>query len=236
MKYKHLFFDLDNTLWDFEKNSHETFNELYLNHLQNHKSITSFEVFHGVYAIHNTRLWDLYRNNLISKEELRDTRFLITLKEFGIDDRKLADTLSEEYIYHSPRKGILFPGAVETLEKLKPHFKMHIITNGFEEIQHVKLAFSGLDKYFENLITSEQAASKKPNAGIFYYALEKAGAGVEESLMIGDDLEVDIIGAGAIGMDTVYFDPYNLNGSTTEPTYKVATLHDILPILNNLSA
>jgi putative hydrolase of the HAD superfamily len=231
MKYKHLFFDLDNTLWDFEKNSFETFNELYNNNLLEHAKIPSVEAFHDVYAIHNTRLWGLYRDNLVSKEELRDTRFLITLKEFGIDDQKLADILSEEYIFRSPRKGILFPGTIETLEQLKDRFRLHIITNGFEEIQHVKLEFVGLSKYFECIITSEQAGSKKPDAGIFHYALEQAGANVAESLMIGDDLEVDIIGAKAIGMDTVFFDPFNLNCETQEPTHRVDTISDILFIL-----
>ena len=107
------------------------------------------------------------------------------------------------------------------LEQLKNQFQLHIITNGFEEIQHVKLEFAGLNKYFECLITSEQARSKKPDAGIFYYALEQAGARAEESLMIGDDLEVDIIGASAVGMDTILFDPFDINTSATEPTHRM---------------
>lgn len=235
MKYKHLFFDLDNTLWDFAKNSHETFNELYRDNLVGHGKIPSAEAFIDVYTIHNTRLWGLYRDNLISKEELRDTRFLITLNEFGIDDKELAARLSDEYIYKSPRKGILFPGTIETLESLKDRFQLHIITNGFEEIQHLKLAFAGLSPYFECLITSEQAGSKKPDAGIFHYALEQAGARVEESLMIGDDLEVDIIGARAIGMDTILFDPFNLNTTSQEPTHRVDYIPDILPFIENMN-
>jgi putative hydrolase of the HAD superfamily len=232
MKYKHLFFDLDNTLWDFEKNSHETFNEIYQNNLAGHGKIPSVEAFIDVYTNHNTRLWGLYRENMISKEELRDTRFLIALKEFGIDDKTLANKISEEYIYRSPRKGILFPGTIETLEKLKDRFRLHIITNGFEEIQHVKLAFAGLDKYFECLITSEQAGSKKPDAGIFHYALGQAGASAGESLMIGDDLDVDILGARAVGIDTILFDPFNMNCATRESTYRVDNIPEILSILN----
>jgi putative hydrolase of the HAD superfamily len=235
MKYKHLFFDLDNTLWDFAKNSHETFNELYMDNLAGHDRIPCAEAFIDVYTIHNTRLWSLYRDNLISKEELRDSRFLLTLNEFGIDDKELAARLSDEYIYKSPRKGILFPGTIETLEKLKDRFQLHIITNGFEEIQHLKLAFAGLSQYFECLITSEQAGSKKPDAGIFHYALEKAGARAEESLMIGDDLEVDIIGARAIGMDTILFDPFNLNTTSPEPTHRVDYIPDILPFIENMN-
>jgi len=231
MKYKHLFFDLDNTLWDFGKNSRATFNELFQNYLLDQKQISSVEVFFDVYAGHNTRLWSLYRDNLITKEELRDTRFLITLQEFGINDIELADKLSEEYVSRSPKKGILFPGTIETLDVLKPRFQLHIITNGFEEIQHVKLEFSGLKKYFDNLITSEQAGSKKPDAKIFNFALEQAGAKAEESLMIGDDLEVDIIGAKTIGMDTVFFDPFQSNIDTLEPTLRIEKISELLPFL-----
>jgi len=232
MKYKHLFFDLDNTLWDFEKNSHETFNELYTHYLADQTKIPSVKAFFDAYTIHNTRLWGLYRENLVSKDELKDTRFLITLQEFGIDDKTLASTLSDEYTYRSPRKGILFPGAIETLDNLKDRFQLHIITNGFEEIQHVKLEFAGLTKYFENLITSEQAQSKKPAAGIFNYAMELAGASAEESLMIGDDMDVDIIGAREIGMDTILFDPFDLYVSREDPTPRVNNLPDILAFID----
>jgi putative hydrolase of the HAD superfamily len=235
MKYKHLFFDLDNTLWDFEKNSHETFNELYSHYLADQNLIPSVKAFFEVYTVHNTRLWGLYRESLISKDELKNTRFLITLKEFGIDDKILASTLSDEYTYRSPRKGILFPGTIETLDKLKDRFQLHIITNGFEEIQHVKLEFAGLTKYFENLITSEQAQSKKPDAGIFNYAMEQAGARAEESLMIGDDLDVDIIGAREIGMDTILFDPFDLYVSRQDPTPRVNNIPEILIFIDNLS-
>ena len=228
MKYKHLFFDLDNTLWDFDRNAHETFNEIYQSFLLEQKKIPSLDAFIQVYSVHNTRLWDLYRNSLISKEELRDTRFMLTLNEFGIDDQKLADKISEEYTFRSPRKGHLYPGTIETLEQLKSHFQLHIITNGFEEIQHVKLEFAGLTKYFDCVITSEQAESKKPDVGIFKYALKQAGASAEESLMIGDDLEVDIIGACAVGMDTIYFDPLNRNTTSLVPTHRIDNISDIL--------
>lgn len=235
MKYKHLFFDLDNTLWDFDRNAFETFNEIYQSFLLEQKKIPSIDAFIQVYTVHNTRLWNLYRDSFISKEELRDTRFLLTLKEFGIDDQKLADKISEEYIFHSPRKGYLYPGTIETLEQLKNHFQLHIITNGFEEIQHIKLEFAGLTKYFDNVFTSEQAESKKPDAGIFKYALKQAGASAEESLMIGDDLEVDIIGAKAVGMDTIYFDPLNRNTTTLVPTHRVDNISDIPLYMDSLN-
>jgi putative hydrolase of the HAD superfamily len=235
MKYKHLFFDLDNTLWDFAKNSHETFNELYQDLLISQLNIPSVEAFYDVYSIHNTRLWGLYRENQITKDELKDTRFLLTLKEFGIDDKNLASTLSDEYTYRSPRKGILFPGTIEMLDQVKERFKLHIITNGFEEIQHVKLEFAGLTKYFECLITSEQAGSKKPDAGIFYYAMDQAGAKAEESLMIGDDLDVDIIGAREVGMDTLLFDPFDSYATIEDPTQRVIKISEILNFIDKLN-
>jgi putative hydrolase of the HAD superfamily len=235
MKYKHLFFDLDNTLWDFEKNSHETFKELYTYHLADQPTIPSVEAFFNAYTIHNTRLCGLYRESKISKDELKDSRFLLTLKDFGIEDQKLASILSDEYTYRSPRKGLLFPDTIETLDVLKTRFQLHIITNGFEEIQHVKLEFSGLNNYFECLITSEQAGSKKPDAAIFNYALQQAGAIAEESLMIGDDLDVDIIGAKIIGMDTILFDPFNSYQTTLEPTLRVNNISEIIVFLDSLN-
>ena len=235
MKYKHLFFDLDNTLWDFARNSKETFNELYRDHLSEHEAIPSVKAFFDIYTVHNTRLWGLYRENKITKDELKDTRFLMTLQEFGIEDKKLASTLSDEYTYRSPRKGILFPGTIEMLDQLKERFHLHIITNGFEEIQHVKLEFAGLTKYFDCLITSEQAGSKKPDAGIFYYAMDQAGANAEESLMIGDDLDVDIIGARAVGMDTLLFDPFDSYAKVEDPTQRVNKISEILTFIDKLN-
>jgi putative hydrolase of the HAD superfamily len=231
MKYKHIFFDLDRTLWDFDNNFIETFKEIFIKFSLEQNGIPSLEAFTKTYTEHNDRLWDLYRNDKISKEELRDTRFIITLNDFGIDNVSLANEISEEYIFASPRKGILIPGTIEVLEYLKTKYHLHIITNGFEEIQKVKMEYAGLNGYFENIVTSEEAGSKKPDTGIFNYALEKAGAEVNESLMIGDDFNVDIIGATAIGMDTVFYDPHNSDMIDQEATYRVAHLTDLLSFL-----
>jgi putative hydrolase of the HAD superfamily len=231
MKYKHLFFDLDRTLWDFDSNFIETFKEIFTKFSLEQNGIPSFEAFTTAYTGHNDHLWDLYRNDKISKEELRDTRFLITLNDFGIDDVALANEISEEYIFISPRKGMLMPGTIEVLEQLKSKYRLHIITNGFEEIQKVKMEYAGLNEYFDSVVTSEEAGSKKPDNRIFSYALEKAGAKVTESIMIGDDFEVDILGATSIGMDTVFYDPQNSKRVDRESTYRVTHLTELLSLM-----
>jgi putative hydrolase of the HAD superfamily len=138
------------------------------------------------------------------------------LKEFGIADEKLAADLGKDYLEISPRKVNLFPNAISVLDYLMPRYQLHLITNGFSEVQEIKLRVSGLEKFFQTVITSEEAGVKKPDPAIFYFALQKAGADIGNSLMIGDDFEVDIIGAKRVGMDQVLFDPgqkYQQNGS-----------------------
>jgi len=203
--YKHIFFDLDKTLWDFDKNSHETFNDIFIKHQLKEKGIPSLEDFLKVYVEHNLRLWELYRNGEIEKKLLSYKRFDLTINHFGIKDLGLAKAMGADYITLSPLKTNLFPHAHETLEYLKEKYKMHIITNGFEEVQHRKIEAADLRKYFDQVITSEEAGCKKPDQKIFRYALDKANAIASESLMIGDDLNVDIIGARDSGLDQVFF-------------------------------
>ncbi len=230
MKYNHIFFDLDRTLWDFDKSSLETFDEIFEKRKLKKLGIDSVEVFHDVYAVHNAGLWDLYRNGGITKEVLRGQRFYLTLKDFGIDNRQLAETIGMDYVTLSPLKVNLFPQAMAVLEYLFPKYKLHIITNGFQEVQDVKIRVSGLKKYFTTIVTSEEAGIKKPNPEIFYYALKKAGAKVSESLMVGDDPEVDILGAKQVGIDQLLFDP-QANFVVNSATYSVTCLDEMKNIL-----
>lgn len=230
MKYKHIFFDLDRTLWDFDKSAEETFLEMYsINNLQD-RGVSSFNEFRSVYKKHNDHLWSLYRIGQIKKEVLSVQRFVDTLAEFGNQDKELAIKLGQEYLSLSPLKTNLFPFTHEILQYLHPQYEMHIITNGFEEVQQVKVDASDLRKYFRNIITSEEAGSKKPDPGIFEYAFEKAGTNAAESIMIGDDLKVDILGAKAIGMDQVYVNFTNYK-HCQDITYEVDTLEKIKEIL-----
>ena len=226
IKYKHIFFDLDRTLWDFDAAAEVAFERIYEKYHLKELGIPSAHEFHEVYHPLNEKLWELYRENKITKDDLNRTRFLKPLEHYGIHDVELADHLSEDYVYWSPRIVRLVPGTMELLEYLKPKYHLHLITNGFQEVQHTKLSGSGMAPYFETLTVSEEVGVKKPNPEIFRYALEKAGATPEESLMIGDEMAVDIDGARAAGIDQIFF---NAKGECIEGecTYEVKSLLEI---------
>ena len=229
-KYKHIFFDLDRTLWDFDAAAEVAFERIYEQYNLKSLGIPSAHEFHEVYHPLNERLWELYREDKINKADLNRTRFLKPLEHYGIHDVELADHLSEDYVYWTPRIVRLVPGTMELLEYLKPKYHLHLITNGFEEVQDTKLTLSGMKPYFETLTVSEEVGVKKPNPEIFQYALRKAHATAEESLMIGDEMAVDIDGARAAGIDTVLFNPRGekIDG---ERTFEVRNLLEIKQIL-----
>lgn len=229
-KYKHIFFDLDRTLWDFDAAAEVAFERVYEKHHLKSLGIPSAHEFHEVYHPLNERLWELYREDKITKEHLNRTRFVLPLEHYGIHDNELADRLSEDYVYWSPRIVRLVPGTMDLLDYLKPKYHLHLITNGFQEVQHIKLIGSGLEPYFETLTVSEEVGVKKPNPEFFRYALRKAQATAEESLMIGDEMAVDIDGARAVGMDTVF---YNATGLPVPGVcnYEVKHLSEIKEIL-----
>lgn len=225
-KYKHVFFDLDMTLWDFEKNAQEAYQDIYQKFRLRDRGIADLDHFLRNYFLHNELLWDLYRKGEIGKEYLRSRRFELTLLDFGIDDPTLAEEIGMEYITISPMKTNLFPNTYEILNYLKPLYPLHIITNGFEEVQFTKLKNSKLDGYFQNVITSEDAGFKKPDPRIFEFALQSAGAHPGESLMIGDDPEVDVAGAHNAGMDAIYFNPKKLNPNG----FSKIEIHDLIEL------
>lgn len=229
-KIEHVFFDLDRTLWDFEKSAEQTFMEIYDHYKLFEKGIPSVKEFHAVYTVHNNRLWDRYREGGIKKEVLRGLRFKLTLNDFGIVDEVLGENIGNDYVRISPLKVNLFPYSIEILEYLLPKYKMHIITNGFSEVQETKLKTSGMDKYFVEVITSEEAGVKKPDPGIFEFAFGKTGASAHESIMIGDDYEVDIIGARGAGMKQIFFDPEKKHGKNGS-THHITNLKEIEGIL-----
>lgn len=218
-KYKHIFFDLDRTLWDFEASAIQAFELIFDKYELGKKGVESAHHFHNVYTVHNERLWDLYRVGEITKEVLRGKRFNLTLMDYNITSPEMAESIGLDYTTISPTLVNLFPNAIEILEYLFPKYRLHLITNGFSEVQEVKLKSSGMDKYFDKVITSEDAGVKKPDKRIFDFAMEQTTAEFGNSIMIGDDYNVDIIGARDVGMDQVYFNPlkeFNLNGCTFE--------------------
>jgi putative hydrolase of the HAD superfamily len=228
--YRHIFFDLDKTLWDFETNSVETFRDIYQKHGLQEKGVDSFEKFLDRYNYHNLMLWDFYRQGKIVKEVLNIRRFALTLHEFGINDNLLSSTMAADYINLSPTKTNLFPGTHQVLEYLQKSYTLHIITNGFEEVQFRKLHHSSLSRYFKEVVTSEDAGVKKPDPEIFAYALRRAGATADESLMVGDDEEVDIEGAGRLGIDQVLVD-YQNEVPDSAATYRIRGLEELTEFL-----
>ena len=199
---KHIFFDLDHTLWDFEKNSALAFQQIFKEQQLN----LDIENFLMVYKPINFEYWKLYREEKISKEKLRYGRLKDTFKKLSIEiSDLLIETISVDYISYLPNYNYLIDGTLELLTYLKDNYQMHIITNGFEEIQDLKLEKSGIKKYFKEIITSESVGVKKPNPKVFDFALKQANATKEESLMVGDSLEADVYGAINFGIEAIYF-------------------------------
>jgi putative hydrolase of the HAD superfamily len=231
IRYKHLFFDLDRTLWDFDTNNRNTFEELFAKFELVRRGIVDPGSFYTQYQKINMALWEEYKQQKITKETLNFKRFYDSLLLYNIADSTLATEIGQFYITNSPLKTVLYPGTIETLELLSQKYKMHIITNGFEEVQYIKIAKSGLDKYFDKIITSEKAGFKKPDKRIFEYALQEAGAAIEESLIIGDDPEADIFGASQIGMDQIWVKHPPVHEPKGKATFEVSFISDILKIL-----
>lgn len=207
-KYTHVFFDLDHTLWDFERNSTEALTEIYHDLRLDSHGVPAPEPFIANYQEHNHRCWEMYRKGEISKEDLRTHRFELALSDFKIIDFNLAKRIGDEYVKISPYKTNLFAGSLEILEYLDRNYQLSIITNGFEEVQFIKIKQSGIGKYFEHIITSEKAGVKKPHPDIFKLALELNGVSPGNVVMIGDDEEADVLAAVDLGMDGILFDPH----------------------------
>ncbi|WP_179005269.1 YjjG family noncanonical pyrimidine nucleotidase [Winogradskyella forsetii] len=209
---KHVFFDLDHTLWDFDKNSGLTFEKIFnLNKIE-----VELNDFLSIYEPINLNYWKLYREEKVTKSALRYGRLREAFDGVGITvEDEMINHLSEAYIDNLSSFNYLFDGTFEILDYLKNKYELHIITNGFEEAQEKKMVASNIKPYFKTVTNSEMVGVKKPNPKIFNFALDLANANAKESIMIGDSLEADIEGAHKIGMDTIHFDykdAYNGHG------------------------
>jgi YjjG family noncanonical pyrimidine nucleotidase len=236
--YRHLFFDLDNTIWDFNLNAYHALKHTFQMY---HLDMNLFEKFYAVYLVNNERLWDLYRQNKITKEELSKSRFDMSFTETGIEDVNAVE-FNRDYLSQMPLQTRLCDGARSVLEKLAEKYSMHIITNGFAEVQYKKLKNSELAHFFSKVFVSEEIKFPKPSPEIFRHALKTSNARKKESLMIGDSWEVDIVGAREIGMDQVFYNPApevplegkphndQKSGSKTM-TYYIQNLHELLTFL-----
>jgi putative hydrolase of the HAD superfamily len=225
--YKHIFFDLDHTLWDFDKNAESTLTDVFAHFKLNERVDAPFEDFYRKYLYHNEKLWGRYQNGYITADELKWRRMWRTLLDFKIADETLARDISGKFMEILPTKKIVFPHTHEILQYLLDKgYVLHLITNGFEKTQWSKLKNSGLDKYFTHVITSEASNSMKPRKEIFDFAISKAGAQMEESIMIGDNLDADIQGAINAGMDCVFVNHISAE-CEIKPTYIVKHLQEL---------
>jgi putative hydrolase of the HAD superfamily len=230
MKYRHLFFDLDHTLWDFNANARLTLHELFDELELKKAGINNFEQFITIYLQNNEMLWEKYRTGQIRSDELRWRRMWNTLAEFGISDEELAKKMGQRFLELLPTRKILFPDALEILQYLKDKgYQLHLITNGFEETQHCKLRNCGIAGFFVEVITSEGSNSMKPKREIFDFALIKAKAMQHDSIMIGDSIEVDIKGAINAGIDQVYVNHLG-EICDVQPTFVVNSLKELKEI------
>ena len=227
----HIFFDLDHTLWDTDKNSEESLSELFNELELQQLGIPSFKDFHFKYKKHNERLWGLYAENQIGKDAVRLHRFLHTLQDFNVHDQARALNIADKFVARTPFKQHLIPGAKKILSHLHGRYNLSIITNGFIESQYIKLKESGIDHYFDHVFISEEIGINKPDPAIFHHAIAKSGAkNISNCLMVGDTYQTDIMGALSAGMKAVYL--------STEFTMKkhadvihISHLDELIPLL-----
>ncbi|MGV7105291.1 YjjG family noncanonical pyrimidine nucleotidase [Flavobacterium sp. U410] len=219
---KHLFFDLDHTLWDFDRNSAVAFDVIF----RERGFDFNTDDFLKLYIPRNQHYWKLYQVNQISHEDLRYYRLKDVFDALRVEvSRETVNELSEEYITHLPNSNHLFDGAIEVLEYLKPNYHLHIITNGFHFVQDKKLKNSNIEHFFQTVTNSEMAGVKKPHPTIFEHALQLAKAEKEESVMIGDSLDADIEGALNFGIDAIFF-----NTEKIEVEEKVTQINHLLEL------
>lgn len=230
IKYKNLFIDLDDTLWDTYNNNKECLEELYADYNFG-RHYASFEAFYDIYMPHNLRLWEQYRNHQIDRQTLIVERFRYILRPMGIEDTKTVLAINNDFLQRTTTKTRLIPGAIELLEYLRPSYRMFILSNGFREVQFKKLSNSGLAPYFQRMILSEDANIQKPHKEIFDFALKNTNSRRSETLMIGDSWEADIIGAYNSKIDQLWLNPDKLPATQFTPTYTVRSLEEIKQIL-----
>ena len=227
--YKALFFDLDHTLWDYTASSKETLIDIYQKYLLEH-GLFDKESFLKTFHKINDQLWHKYNKGIIDKTYIRENRFDQILTTLGINDQILSGNISTEFLFECPRKPNLIPHTKSVLDILQHKYPMYILTNGFEDVQTIKLESSGLHNYFELVITSDGCGFQKPDTTFFNHSLEQSGFQPHEALMIGDNLKTDIAGALNAGIDTVYFNP-SKNGRPHKSTFEISSLDQLLQLL-----
>lgn len=230
MKYKNLFFDLDDTLWAFSLNARDTFEEMYQKYEYN-RFFHGFLHFYELYQQRNTELWKEYADGKVSKDDLNRQRFLYPLEAVGAGDADLAERFSNDFFSLIPTKRKLMPHAREALAYLSSKYHLYILSNGFRELQSHKMRSAGIDSYFEKVILSDDIGILKPWPEIFYFALSATQSELRESLMIGDSWDNDIVGAKGVGMHQVFYNVSERGDLSFQPTYEIDNLQTLLCLL-----
>lgn len=227
---QHIFFDLDNTLWDHRKNAYLTLNEIFAREKVQEKYQLGFEEFHKEYFTINENLWAGIRDGKIDKQYIRDHRFYDSFLFFGIDDKELSQKFENNFLDQIIENNELVEGAFDLLEYLaQKKYRLHILSNGFEEVTYRKCELSGIKNYFATITSADEINIRKPQPEIFEYALKKADAKKENSIIIGDDWIADVEGGLAFGMDAIFFDRFNDDFDAEVKTVK--NLKEILDYL-----
>lgn len=231
-KYKFVFIDLDDTLWDFHANAKEVLREMYGEQGLN-RYFEDFEEYYRIYTVRNLELWEQYGKGQVTKEFLNVERFRHPLMTKGVDDVELARRTGIQFLDKLPDKNELVPFAAELLNYLSEKYLLSIVSNGFEEVQYRKLNNCGIGDFFRHIVLSEKAGALKPDRRIFDYALELNKAKPSEVIMIGDSYEADIRGAMNAGIDQIFFNLRNevISSEKPQPTYTVSNLEEILQLL-----
>ena len=230
MKYKHIIFDLDHTLWDFEKNSFLTIKHLFEEYnLELLLGGISLEEYFEVYTLTTKELWKLYDQKKVNKTELRQQRLALVFQHFNSSNPQLEKILEEKYLNMCPYTPHLMHGTLDLLQYLAPKYDLHLLTNGFKSIQDIKVSTTKIKKYFTNIVTSEDSGYSKPNSEAFQFLHDKLNSSKERCLMIGDNATSDILGAHNFGYDSVYFSPEN--ESTHLATYNISDLTELKQLI-----
>ncbi len=231
MKYTDVLLDLDDTLIDTAANTRATVEEVYVDYRLD-KYFSSFSEFYAFYYSNVSKLWDSYNKGGITKDEIQKERFAVSLRHLDGATEDWIQTINEDYIQRIMQKDSLVEGAMALLDYLKSKYRIHILSNGFTEMQYQKMKSAGISQdYFENVILSDVVGVNKPHPDIFKYALNKVGTTPDRVIMIGDNLQTDIIGAYNSGIDQIWFNPGKKPSVDIKPLYTVNSLREIEKIL-----
>lgn len=228
--YSCVLFDLDHTLWDYETNAEETLKDLFVRYRLQERGVTSFRFFLETFQRVNRDLWDRYDRGLIGQDVIRGERFDRVFRDAGVEDYRASVNFSAEYLKELPLKKNLLPHAKEILEYLHERYHLTIVTNGFEETQSAKIASAGIGHFFKHVVTSQRAGNKKPSPKIFEFALRQTGHTPSHAIMVGDNLQTDMAGAAAAGIDTIFYNPEKVHHAAPV-THEIGALEELRALL-----